>query len=197
MDIQNLLNGSIPTELIQTLSKKTGEDTGKIQKVISMALPSMLTQLKNNATSEDGAKNLDNALAKHDGSALDNITSMISGGNLSEGLGILGHVFGDKKENVASNISKVSGVSTNSVTEILASIAPIVMGFLGKQKQTNNLDASGISSLLGNILGSTTGNGDQSNMNMIEKLLDRDGDGSIADDAMDIGSKILGNLFGK
>ena len=80
--------------------------------------------------------------------------------------------------------------------QILATLAPVVMSFLGSQKQQNNLDSNGVSGLLGSLLGGMQ-QSNQSEMSMIERMLDQDGDGSYMDEAMDIGSKLLGGFFRK
>ena len=51
--------------------------------------------------------------------------------------------------------------------DVLKVAAPIVMGFLGKQKRQKNIqDSNGIRDLLGNLLGGTAKN----NESMVEKF---------------------------
>ena len=57
--------------------------------------------------------------------------------------GILGHILGGNQGNVTQQISNQSGLNMGQVAQILMFLAPIVMGYLGKQKQQNNLDAGG------------------------------------------------------
>jgi len=79
------------------------------------------------------------------------------------------------------------------------------MGVLGKQQQQQNVsDSSGISNMLGSLLG---GNSAQSEQSFLTSILDADGDGSIIDDVAGMvlgGDKkagglggLLGGLFGK
>jgi hypothetical protein len=66
-------------------------------------------------------------------------------------------------------------------------LAPIVMGYLGRQKQEQGVGADGIGGLLGGLLGggqsaaASTGSGN-SMMDAASGMLDRDGDGSSLDD---------------
>lgn len=194
MNIQDLLQGPIGNQLISGLSQQIGVEDNKVSSVVSMALPFLLSQMNKNAQTSSGAESLSNALNSHSGSALDNISGILNSANMADGLGILGHVFGNKQNQVAQNIGTQSGISTGNVMQILATLAPIVMGFLGNQKQQNGLDAGGVTNLLGSILGGVQQT-NQSEMSFIEKVLDQDGDGTITDEVMDIGAKLLGGFF--
>lgn len=196
MNLLDLVSGPVGQQLIGGLSKQTGASDSSVSSAVSLALPFLLSQMNKNASSPEGAANLDKALNEHPGSVLNNIDGLLNSGNMADGLGILGHVFGDKQNRVAQNIGKQSGLSTGNVLQILATLAPIVMGFLGKQKQTNNIDQSGISGLLGGLLGGMQQTNGRE-LSMIEQMLDSNGDGSIMDEAMDIGSKLLGGFFKK
>lgn len=155
-----------------------------------------MSALNKNAQS-GGAEGISNALNQHDGSILDNLSGFLGqGGNQQDGLGILGHVLGNKQQNVESAISQQSGLNTAQVTQILALVAPIVMGYLGKQKQSAGLDSNGIAGLLGGLVGGSTTQTNQSGVNLggFEKLLDQDGDGQLGiGDAM----SLLGGFFKK
>ena len=122
---------------------------------------------------------------------------------LSDGAGILGHVFGGKEQNVAQAVSKKSGMDLGSAMNLLQMAAPVIMGFLGKQSREQNVsDSNGI----GNLLGGLLGNDSDKEQSLVTKLLDADGDGSVIDDiiGMAAGGKkkgglggLLGGLFGK
>jgi hypothetical protein len=71
--------------------------------------------------------------------------------------------------------------------------APLVLEFLGQKKKEQGLDVKGIV----NIVQTTAQQAPQKEMSLIEKFLDRNGDGSVLDDVMDIGSKFLGSFFNK
>ena len=61
-----------------------------------------------------------------------------------------------QQEGDSPYISKSTGVGTNSVGSILASIAPSLLALLGKGQKGNGIDASGLAGMLGMILGGTT-----------------------------------------
>lgn len=197
MDLLDLVSGPVGQQVISGLSKQTGESDSKIASAVSMALPFLISQMNKNASTPQGAASLDKALNDHSqSSVLNNISGLLNSGNMADGLGILGHVFGNKQNTVAQNISKQSGLSTGNVLQILATLAPLVMNFLGQEKKQQNVGQDNLTGLLGGLLGSMQ-QSNQSEMSMIERMLDQDGDGSIVDDAMNLGSKLLGGFFKK
>lgn len=115
------------------------------------------------------------------------VTGML-GGNQSRaanGAGILDHILGRRKEDTAAQIGQKSGLSTGSTLKLMAMLAPIVMGMLGKTKQKGNLNADGLGGLLDGFLRSNVNPqkpASQTNIGLATSLLDRDGDGSAIDD---------------
>lgn len=92
--------------------------------------------------------------------------------------------------------SPVSGLESNKTGDLMTMLAPVVMGMLGKAKRENNLDASGISDVLGGFAKQQKDTNPM--MGMITKMLDADGDGSIVDDVLGmLGKGVMGGLFGK
>ncbi|MAP54831.1 DUF937 domain-containing protein [Altibacter sp.] len=207
----DLIQSDLGRQIINGVSNETSQPEDKTAAVVSMAIPLLMGAMKRNTSKSEGASGLMNALnAKHDGSILDNLGELFGGGVNEEvkidGLGILGHVLGGSQDNVVAAISKKSGVDSNSVMQILAVLAPIVLGYLGKEKQQQNVQSeSGLDSLLGGMLGG--GRRQQKRQqSLIETLLDGDGDGSVVDDIAGMvlggGSKskkggLLGSLFGR
>ncbi|ALM07171.1 hypothetical protein SB49_04660 [Sediminicola sp. YIK13] len=204
-----LLDSPMGKQLIGGIAGQTGNSEEKTADVLSMAMPLLMGAMKKNASTPQGAEGLLGALnSKHNGSILDNLGGLFNGGVdqsvMSDGAGILGHLLGNKQALVENTLSQKSGLDAGSVADILKIAAPILMGFLGKQKSQNNLDdANGLSSLLGSMLGGQP----QQNQSLITSLLDSDGDGSVLDDVagMVLGNTkkkgglggMLGGLFGK
>ena len=210
-NLLDLLNSDLGKTLINGASQQLGQDKAKTTSALSAALPLILGAMKNNAKTPEGASGLLSALNndKHSGGILDNLGSILGGGGidddvLSDGAGILGHVFGGKEQNVAGAVSKSSGLDMGSAMQILKVAAPFIMGALGKQsRQQGVTSTSGLGDLLGGMLG---GDDDPEEQSMITRLLDADGDGSVIDDVAGMilgsGSKksggigsILGGLF--
>jgi len=209
--ILDLLNSDIGKTIISGVSGSTGTDENRTSSVLTMALPVMMKAMERNAAaSPEGAQGLLGAIMdKHDGSILDNLGGLFSGGVdedvKTDGDKILGHVLGAKKEGVQQVIGQKAGLDAGSVGDILKVAAPILMGVLGKQAKQNNVSSTNdLGGLLGGLLGGSSAKEEQS---FLEKILDADGDGSVVDDVagMVLGSAkkkgglggLLGGLFGK
>ena len=193
-DILSMFSGLLGSNMDQIQDSLGNNDKKGILSAASVALPAMLEALNKNTNTKEGAQSLAGALDRdHDGSKLNDVTSMIANYKGENGAAILNHMFGDNKENVLNSVSKISGLDLGSYTNLMAMLAPLVLEFLGKTKKEQNLDADGISnltSMASNLLGGGS-NGDL--MGMLTNFLDADKDGSIMDDAMDL----IGGFFKK
>lgn len=185
-NILDLLNSDIGKKLISGTSQQLGQDKKKTSSALGAALPLLLGAMQNNAKTPEGASGLLKALGneKHGGGILDNLDSVLGGDNidddvLKDGEGILGHVFAGKEQNIASAVSKSSGLDMGSAMNTLKVAAPVLMGLLGKEsRQQSVADQDGIGNLLGGLLGGES----QKQQSMVASLLDADNDGSIIDD---------------
>ncbi|HEX8738301.1 MAG TPA: DUF937 domain-containing protein [Pyrinomonadaceae bacterium] len=200
--LQDLLGHEQGSEAVEQISQNVGAEPSAVNSAIQMALPAILGGLANNAATPEGAQNLNNALEQdHDGSILNNLGGLgglIFGGGQQQAApprqadagGILGHVFGNNQGQVAQQIGNQSGLNSGQVAQILMMLAPIVMGYLGKQKQQQGLDADGLSNWLGGqqqqIQQSPQGG-------FLSSILDRDGDGSSMDDIASMAMNYMTN----
>ncbi|PCJ94175.1 MAG: hypothetical protein COA50_13570 [Flavobacteriaceae bacterium] len=197
----DLLGSPMGKQLIQGVAGQTGQSTNKTADVLSMAMPLLMGAMKKNVSSPQGAEGLLSALSsKHSGGILDDLGGLFGGGVdqtvMDDGAGILGHILGNKQPQVESALSQKSGMDIGSIASILKIAAPLLMGYLGKQKAQNNVsDANGLNGLLGGLLGGQP----KQNQSLIESLIDADGDGSVLDDVAGMvlgGGKKTGGLGG-
>ena len=163
---------------IQQLSRTIGADPASTSKAVSMALPALLGGLSQNASQPPGAAALDNALGAHDGSILDNLGGLLGGG-AGSGMGgiggkILGHILGGKQAPVEQGVGQATGLNAAQVAQLLAMLAPIVMGVLGRMKREKGLDA-----------------------NRLPEVLNTGDNGMGLDDLLRMGSSAFGGMFGK
>ena len=197
--LQDLLGPQQGSEAVDQISQNVGAEPSAVNSAIQAALPTILGSLANNASTPQGADSLNTALEQdHDGSILDNLGglgSMIFGGQQEQAApprqadagGILGHILGNNQGTVVQQASNESGLGAGQVAQILMMLAPIVMGYLGRQKQQQGVGADGLGGLLGGLLGGqqaaaapqSSGN---PMMDMASSYLDKDGDGSSMDD---------------
>lgn len=201
--ISDLLNSAMGKELVSSISEKTGISASQATNVVSSSLPALMGAMQSNLTSNDGTSGLLGALTsgKHDGSILDNLGGFLSGGDFTDGSKILGHVLGGNQDNMVQGLSSKTGVDSGIIAKILPMLAPIVMGYLGKQTKNNNVsNGTDLGGMLGGLLGGS-GRG-----SILTSVLDQNGDGKLdVSDAMSAlsGKKkgglggLLGGLFGK
>ncbi|MFN8004024.1 MAG: DUF937 domain-containing protein [Acidobacteriota bacterium] len=192
MDISGLLNDALSGDTVSQISQTIGADEGSTSNAIQAALPMLLGAMANNSANESGASSLLGALDRdHDGSALDDIAGLIGSMGGGSGAGILGHILGGQQNTAESHISQASGLDLGKVGPLLAILAPIVMGALGRARQQGAIGGAG--DLAGLLGGSAQQMGSGSPlMGVLSSVLDRDGDGSPVDDVVGM----LGGLLG-
>lgn len=205
--LEQLLGQDQGNAALQEISNNVGAEPSLVNSAIQMALPAILGGLAKNAASPEGAESLNSALDQHDGSILDNLGGLggLIFGNQQQATppppqynagGILGHILGASQGPVAQQVSEKSGLGMGQVAQILMFLAPLVMGYLGKQKQTQGLDANGIGSVLGGLMGGqqqqqpSSGN---AMFDMVSGMLDSDRDGSAMDDIASMAFKYITN----
>lgn len=192
MNLEGIL-GLLNDKDLGKLSSQLGVNENDVKLGLVSALPAILQALNKNTQTAEGAESLNKALEKHDGSVLNNLSGYLNNPDLSDGAGILNHLFGNQTENVAQAVSKSSGLDSNGSLKMLQILAPLVLGALGKQKKDNNLDASGLDALT-SMLALNLGSNEQTSgiMGLVTNLLDSDKDGAIVDDLLGLASKFLG-----
>ena len=179
---------------VQKVASQLGIGEAQASTAIKAAAPLLVGALQREAASPAGLDALAGALDRdHDGSVLDDIGGFLGGGgSAAAGAGILGHLLGSRQNNVAASLGKSTGLDAGSTLKLLAMLAPLVMGALGKAKRQGPAGAGGLADLLG---GATRQVDQQAPdlMSSLGKMLDADGDGSSIDDI----AGIAGSLFGK
>ena len=203
--LQDLLGQQQGDEALSQISQTVGADQSQVNSAVESALPAILGGLATNASTPQGAESLDSALANdHDGSALNDLgglANMVFGGQQTspprqaDAGGILGHILGANQGQVAEQVSNQSGLGLGQVAQILMMLAPIVMAYLGQQKQQQNVGADGIGDLLGALMRDSgqpqqaTSGG--SMIDMASSMLDSNKDGSITDDIASMAQKYM------
>lgn len=195
MNISDLLNSPIGASVLNSVTNQLGVDRNQATTAINAAIPVILGGLGRNAQTQEGAAGIDSALNKHTGSLLDNLGVLDSNPDeiVADGNGILGHIFGGQKQDVEAGISQKSGISIQKIGPLIAMLAPVVMAYLGRQRQQQapNSGIGGLTDILGQLAGGgasrNTGGGGL--MDLVGGFLDKNKDGNYLDD-------IIG-MFGK
>jgi len=198
MSLLDQLTQQLDGDAIRQISQQVGADEGAVSKAVSSGLPLLVSALARNSSDQGGASALLGALDRdHDGSVLDDVMGFLGGGGASSaGAPILKHVLGGNRQAGAETaIGKMSGLDGQTVSQILAMLAPMVLGALGRQRQQKGLDAGGLADLLGTEHRRAEKKAPEA-MGLVGQLLDSDGDGQIADDLARLGTGLLGKFLG-
>jgi hypothetical protein len=196
---QHLNDDNFIDNLSQQIGGAEREQTRAAANGIVAAMSSAMAKT---ATTEHGASGLLGMLdANHDGSIIDDVMNMVSGGGgqvggqaslMQNGAGIVNSLLGGKQGGIIDMISKMSGLSGDKTGNLMSMLAPIILSALsktGKQQGGGGFDIGSIIGLLQGTQKKTSGN---PAMDMIGQFLDKDGDGDFTDDLL--GG--LGGLFG-
>jgi hypothetical protein len=189
MSLLELLQNQIGGQAVDHISQKLGADRGTTSNAVEAALPLLLTAVARNASNPQQAQSLDQAVSQdHDGSILNDVPGFINRAESGPGAGILNHILGGRQQSVQQGLSQATGLDTGKTGQLLAILAPLVMGALGRAKQERNLDAGGLSTLLAgeheHLKESAPGV-----MGVLGRFLDKNHDGSVVDD--------VGGMLGK
>lgn len=117
------------------------------------------------------------------------------GGKALDGTGILRHVLGDRRRAVESGVGKASGLDASKVGQLLVLLAPLVMSALAKVKQERHLDGRGLADVLGREREEIEAKAPGVAPGGLGAILDRDGDGDIADDLAGMGIGLAKAFF--
>ncbi len=148
LNVIDLIKGQLGPALVSQAASELGESESGISKAISGLLPAVVGGLANNASNP---------------SVLDAITGASSSGLLGNLLGgssnnslissVLSAIFGDKVGALVNAISSFAGIGNSSSSSLLNLVTGAALGSVGKYAADNNLDKSGLASLLGDQKG--------------------------------------------
>lgn len=172
---------------VKDLANRFGLDESQTTSALGQIIPALAGGVKRNVAEEGGLESLLGALQKGDHERfLEQPEALADEAAEREGKGILGHLFGSKEvsREVASRAAEKSGVSSDVLKKMLPMAASMFMGSLAKGGKQGGL----LSSLGG---GSAPKVEKNVASGLLGKLLDKDGDGSIADDLLGMARKFF------
>ena len=180
--ITQMITQQLGGSAVQTIAQRFGISETKANTAVQIGVPLIMAALARNASQPQGAESLHQAINNdHDGSILYNVMGYLGNSQSANGAGILGHVFGNQRPAIESNLAQATGMDQNSAGGLLETLAPLVMGSLGKAQQQNELDPSGLSNLLNSQQQEAQANAPDV-MSMLGSMLDQNKDGSSIDD---------------
>jgi hypothetical protein len=157
INLMDLVKSAISSSgVADQIGSAVGLEKSKTNSAIEAAIPVLLGGLMKKASTPSGASELSNIFKKQDAepSILDNLGSLVSGGASSKLLGmgssLLPMLLGSSQASIVSVLMKLLGIGDKGVLGLLGSLAPIVMGVVGKQaKSAGGFDPGVLTNLLG------------------------------------------------
>jgi OmpA-OmpF porin, OOP family len=156
VNLVELVKEYLTPDTVQKAAAFVGESGSATQKAINGIVPTLIAGLANQASTNGGAEKLSRMLdtGKYDGSALNNLGSLFSGGDttqkvITQGKDALSSLFGNKTEGLVDQIARFAGLRTGSAASLLALILPLILSLLARQRSTIGQSPSALSSLLG------------------------------------------------
>ncbi len=143
LNIIDLIKGQLGPALVSQAATQMGESESGISKAISGFLPAVVGALANR--SDDS-----NVLDAITGASNSGLLGNLLGGTQQNSLisSLLNSLFGDKISGLLNTVVGYAGIGNGSASSLLNLVTGATLGSVGKYAADNNLDASGISSLL-------------------------------------------------
>jgi hypothetical protein len=213
--ILDLLGSQLDASTLARLGSQVGATPEQTSAAVSAALPALLGALHRNSSTPQGEAALGSALDRdHDGSILDNLGSLLGGGPSDSHVRSLDHIFGQRRGNVEEAVASRSGLDRGQVMQLLAMLAPLVLGALSRARQRGGQSSgsgtgsgAGTGGGLGDILGGALGQLRQGSGgggglggglgSILGGMLDRNHDGSFLDDLLGGGQPSGGQQRGR
>jgi hypothetical protein len=149
MSLLGLLHDRLTPEAVIQLARRIGAEPGATGNAVSAAVPLLISALAGNAATGAGAMALHEAVTRdHDGQNLDDAAGQLARTDENEGRGILSHVLRARQPAVEDGLARSVGLSRGQAGGVLAALAPLVLGAVGRIRKQQNLDATGLSRAL-------------------------------------------------
>ncbi|AZI33190.1 DUF937 domain-containing protein [Kaistella carnis] len=198
MSLIDLITGNAGNQVASEAENKFGISKNQVIALLAVAAPLVISYLKKKSQeNSEEADALNNALDKdHDGSILNDPSQAAA--RQQEGGSILDHIFGGQKATVENQLSQNTGISMDKIGPIMAMLAPLIMGYIGKQKQSSAVTSGGgLGDLLGGILGGAQSQAQAEPSNPLNDILGSVlGGGSQANAGSNPLNDILGSVLG-
>ncbi len=152
-NIVDLVKDQVKGQLIGHMGNLLGNEGGKATSAVDSMIPALLNGISGSASTNEGANSLFGAIQNQDDSLLDNMGSMLGGGQaatlVDNGNSVLSSLFGSGGlGKLAGALSAFSGVSKGGTSSLMGMLAPIILGVLKRKVMGDGLNASGLSSML-------------------------------------------------
>jgi hypothetical protein len=184
MNILDAIVGAQGGSGVQELGRQFGLNDSQVSSALSALVPALAAGFQQNMSSPQGLDGLLSALrgGQH-GQYVDDPSVLGRADTMSDGNGILGHIFGSKDvgRQVATRAAAQTGIGASVLKGMLPVVAAMMMGAMSKGLTSPAAPPMTSPAAGGSLLG------------MLTPMLDANRDGSIVDDVMGM----LGRMSGR
>ncbi|MCF8383551.1 MAG: DUF937 domain-containing protein [Chlorobium sp.] len=155
LNLLDLVTKELSGENIGKISAFLGESSSGVTSSIGPAAASVMAGLMSKTSAHDGAQDIFSRINSggYTDDFLKRFSGMLAGKSgtdelIKAGSDLLSFLFGSKLGNLEAVVSSATGLAKGSSSSLLAMLAPLIMGILGKQAADENLDSAGVVNLL-------------------------------------------------
>ncbi len=199
MDLLNTILSAGGGTVVRQVANQFGTDESQTNSALAQIIRVLGQGVAQNAATPTGLESLTRALGSGSHARyLDDVSALSDPAARADGNGILGHILGspDISRALAGRVAGQTGLSQDVIKKLLPVAAMLLMGALSKRTQ----GGSGLGGLLGDTLARASAPAaaparpaqtSSSPLGGLLGMLDRDGDGSPADDILKMAAQVL------
>jgi outer membrane protein OmpA-like peptidoglycan-associated protein len=154
-NVMEMVQGPLMGEVFDRIGRFFHESPEGVKRGFESAVPLSMAGLAERASTQEGAQELlstlqDGQYPHLDASQLGRAVAdpSTAAGVARSGEGFVSRLFGNNQRGVVEGLASNAGVSSSSASKLLGLAMPMVLGFVGKQAASRNLDASGLRGFL-------------------------------------------------
>ena len=185
--LQLLLGMMTNNNSVQSVSQQSGISSDKVKKLLMLAIPLLIRYMTQNASNQNGALSLFNALGQHNRQA--DMSKMIETADKEDGSKIIGHILGNDNDTVVRSLANETGLKSGQVAGVLSLVAPALLSALGAATQSAQ-KKDDMSDLFG-LFGGSAPTQQQSGLSLLGNLF-----GGSQQTQTQANTGLFGNLFG-
>jgi len=154
-NVMEMVQGPLMGELFSKISGFFRESPDGVKRGFERAVPLSMAGLAERASTQEGAQELLSTFKGGQYPHLDpsELGRAVADPDTAAGVarsseGFLSRLFGNKQRGVVDGLASSAGVSPSSASKLLGLALPMVLGFVGKQAVSRNMDPSGLRGFL-------------------------------------------------
>ena len=152
-NIVELVKDQVKGQLLGQMGNLLGNESGKAAGATDSMIPALLSGLMGVSSTSSGADSLFKAANDQDDGLMDNLGSLLGGGQASSiidnGNSLLGGLLGTGGlGKLAGALAGFTGLSKGGTSSLMGMLAPVIIGMLKQKVMGNGLNASGLASML-------------------------------------------------